>query len=293
MDRPQQYIGLEYNTSVEITGPRVTLVYPDTFELGASNFGLRVVRHLLLKTGEYTVRRAFHPASDMYNLMRENSMQWLDVEAGSPVSESSVVGFGISTEILYTNVLSLLDLMKLELRSKNRRESDPIILAGGGGLGNPVPIMPFVDVFYLGEAEAGLLPLMQILCSTQSKDEKLRMAAELPGVLVPAFYDGRRIRWSIAKDLRIQDAPVKQIVPMALVAHDRAVVEISRGCTRGCRFCQASQLSRPVRERPPEDVLHLINESVDETGWEQAGVLTLSFSDYSGLNELLKGFGDL
>ncbi len=291
IDRPQQYTGLEYNTSTEVTGSRVTLVYPDTYELGASNFGLRVVRHLLLETGKYCVRRGFHPAVDMYRIMRERDIEWLDLEAGDPISESAVVGFGISTEILYTNVLSLIDLMKLELRSENRGPGNPIILAGGGGLANPVPLMPFIDVFFLGEAEAGLLPLMEILCSDLNRDEKLFRAAALPSVLVPEHHFDQTVRWAIADELEIKDAPVKQVVPMASVAHDRAVVEIARGCTRGCRFCQASQLSRPVRERSPQDVLKLISESVDSTGWEQAGALTLSFSDYSGLNELLQGFG--
>ncbi len=290
MDRPQQYIGLEYNASTDEPGPRVTLVYPDTYELGASNFGLRVVRHLLLETGEYSVRRGFHPAADMYRIMKERDLPWLDLEAGDPVFERAVVGFGISTEILYTNVLSLLDLMKLELRSEDRRDDDPVILAGGGGLANPVPLMPFVDVIFLGEAEAGLLPLMKILCSSLNRNEKLLRVSALPSVLVPAYHDSGTVRWAVSEKLRIEDAPVKQIVPMATVVHDRAVVEISRGCTRGCRFCQASQLSRPVRERCPEDVLELIRESVNCTGWEQAGVLTLSFSDYSRLNELLEGF---
>lgn len=293
VDRPQQYTGLEYNASIEASGSRITLVYPDTYELGASNFGLRVVRHLLLETGEYSVRRGFHPAADMYRIMRERDIEWLDLEAGDPISESEVVGFGISTEILYTNVLSLLDLMKLELRSENRSHNDPIILAGGGGLANPVPLMPFIDVFFLGEAEAGLLPLMKILCSSLDRNEKLMKAAALSSVLVPLHHSGETVRWAIAGKLEADDAPVKQVVPMATVAHDRAVVEIARGCTRGCRFCQASQLSRPVRERSPEDILELIRKSVNCTGWEQAGVLTLSFSDYSRLSELLEGFSIL
>jgi len=229
----------------------------------------------------------------MYKLMKESDTPWLDMETGEPVVDSDVVAFGISTEILYTNVLSLIDLMKMELRSKNRSISDPIILAGGGGLGNPIPLMPFVDVFFMGEAEAGLVELMQVLCSDTGKEEKLKKAAGLPGVLVPEFFDGSKIRWNIADSLSKETAPVEQIVPLATVSHDRAVVEIARGCTRGCRFCQASQLSRPVRERPYQDILDLINDSVSCTGWEQAGILSLSFSDYSELSDLLVGFASI
>lgn len=263
------------------------------YELGASNFGLRVVRHVLLQAGGFTVRRAFHPAPDMYRLLREKDLPWLDNEEGEPVAASSAVGFGISSEILYTNVLSLIDLMGLKLRSRNREDTDPVIVAGGGGLANPVPLMPFIDVFFLGEAEAGLAEVMRILCSQLPREEKLQSASHFPGVLVPALHHGERVKWVRAASLKKKDAPVSQIVPLAQITHDRAVVELSRGCTRGCRFCQASQLSRPVRERTPDEALSLLEESVKRTGWEQAGLLTLSYSDYSGLEQLLPGLAPL
>ena len=293
MEKPQRYIGLEYNADSNIDSPVVTLVYPDVYELGASNFGLRVVRHLLAETGSFSVRRAFHPGPDMHRLMKERQLPWLDQEAGEPVVRSSVVGFGIASEILYTNVLSLIDLMGLQLRAAARSHDAPILLAGGGGLGNPAPLMPFMDVIFLGEAEAGLLPLMNLLCSPIPREEKLERASGLPGVLIPSLHRGEPVRWVRARSLSTGDAPVRQIVPLGQITHDRAVVELSRGCTRGCRFCQASQLSRPVRERTPEEALCLIEEAVKLTGWEQAGLLTLSYSDYSGLKELLKGLGPL
>lgn len=284
---------MEYNADSSGNGGRITLVYPDVYELGACNFGLRAVRHILLRDTDLAVRRAFHPAPDMYALLRESNTPWIDMEAGEPVVLSDVVGFGISSEILYTNVLSLIDLMGLELRSSKRDGSDPIILAGGGGLANPVPVMPFVDAIFLGEAEAGLAKAASILCSSLPKREKLEQVSEIPGVLVPSLHRGERVKWVRAETLKKEDAPVKQVVPLAQITHDRAVVELSRGCSRGCRFCQASQLSRPVRERTPEDALSLIRESVKSTGWEKAGLLTLSYSDYSGLEELITGLEPL
>lgn len=286
MERPQQYTGFEYNTLPAESGRGVTLVYPDVYELGASNFGLRAVRHILLKAG-FPVTRAFHPAPDMYALLKERGLPWLNCETGEPVAASTVVGFGISSEILYSNVLSLIELMGLPLRREDRQGDRPVILAGGGGLSNPVPLMPFVDVLFLGEAEAGLAGVVSILCSDLSLREKLEGVRGMPGVLVPGLHEGERVKWARAASLDIKDAPVDQVVPLARITHDRAVVEISRGCTRGCRFCQASQLARPVRERPPEDVMKLLHGAVQSTGWEKAGLLTLSFSDYSRLDELL------
>ncbi len=284
---PQQYTGCEWNSSTGVEGgPSVTLAFPDSYELGMSNFGLSVVRHLLLASGMFSVRRAFCPGRDMYLAAISHGLPWVTVEDGRPVGLSDVLAFGIPCEILYPNVLMLLSLAGLPLRSSDRRDG-PLVVAGGGGLSNPLPLAPFVDAFFLGEAECGAVDLFAALTGPGGRTERLEAASRLPGVWVPAL--GRRpVEYRRCAALDPADAPVRQVVPLARISHDRAVVEIARGCTRGCRFCQATNLARPVRERPVEDVGMLLRRSLLATGWEDAGLLSLSFSDYSRMDELLE-----
>lgn len=244
-----------------------------------------MVRELLLFRGGFDVRRAFHPAPDMMELLRRKGLPWVDLERGDPVAGSRVVGFGLPSEMLFTNLLSLLDLMGLPLRSADRGETAPLIIAGGGGISNPIPLMPFVDAFFLGDAEAGSEDVFEILAGEGSRGERLIRVASMKGVLVPGVTSGpvRPARIGSLEECR---APVTQIVPTGAIVHDRAVVEIARGCTRGCRFCQAGQLSRPVRERTPETCISLMEASLDSTGYEEGGFLSLSYSDYSGIDQL-------
>lgn len=291
--RPQQYTGGEWNLGpAPKDRPRVTLVYPDVYEMGMSNFGLAVLRHVLLESGSFDVRRAFCPAPDMDEIMEKESLEWVDLEEYEPVRQSRVVGFTIPSESLYTNALHLIVRMGLSLRSRDRGSDAPLIIFGGGGLANPLPLAPFADLFYLGEVEERAEELFGILSSEDSRDERLNRAAAVPGVFIPGRGNGR-VEFQRISSLASRYAPVDQLVPNSRVSQDRAVVEIARGCTRGCRFCQASQLYRPVRQRPVDETLELMDRALKSTGWEKAGLLTLSLSDYSDLPSLLEGMGSL
>ncbi|MCK5065373.1 MAG: TIGR03936 family radical SAM-associated protein [Candidatus Fermentibacteraceae bacterium] len=287
--RPQQYTGGEWNLEPSLKSKaRVTLVYPDIYELGMSNFGLTILRHVLVMSEKFDVRRAFSPAPDMDEILDREGLDWVDLENGDSVRESRVVGFGIPSEALYTNVLHLIRRMGISLRSSDRDETSPVILLGGGGIANPLPLAPFADAVFLGEVEEKAVELFEILSGTGSRSSRLERASGIPGVFIPCL--GKKpVELQRVSCLQREWAPVKQLVPLSRVSQDRAVVEIARGCTRGCRFCQASQLNRPVRERPVAEILELMDSILECTGWEKATLLTLSFSDYSMLPELLAG----
>lgn len=293
VDRPQQYTGGEWNsTPPDRRLPRVTLVYPDVYELGMSNLGLAILRHVLLTSGQFDVRRAFCPSPDLDGILSARGLPWVDLEAGEPVGESRVIGFGIPSESLYSNTLHMLRLAGLFYRSSFRGEEDPLVVMGGGGVTNPLPMEPFADLVFLGEVEEQAVELFGTLCSSGSKRDRLEAASRIPGAWVPSLG---RYQVRLQKVSRLEPAwvPVKQLVPLSRVSHDRAVVEIARGCTRGCRFCQASFVGRPVRERAPEEITRLAGRALDLTGWEKLGLLTLSYSDYSRLDVLQKALGKL
>jgi len=243
--------------------------------------------HILLEAGGFDVRRAFAPAPDLDDLLRRRGRPWVDLERGDPVAGSRVVGFGVPCESLLTNVLRLLGLMGLPLRAAERIGEDlPIVLLGGGGLSNPLPASPFADAVFLGEAEEAAPDLFSALAGEGSRGERLRRAAAIPGVWIPSLGKPR-VEFRRIDALHRRWAPVRQLVPLSRIAQDRAVVEVARGCTRGCRFCQASFLARPVRERPPAETASLLDDALACTGWEEGGLLSLSLSDHSGLEELL------
>ena len=296
---------------------RWALIYPDVYDIGQSNGGLAILYDLLNHTPATLAERCYAPWPDMAESLRARGAPLFSLENRRPLREFDALGFSLSYELTYTNVLEMLDLAGIPIRSEARAEDDPIILAGGSGALVPEPLAPFIDAFVLGEAEDVVLEINQLLreakASGASRLERLEALARTPGVYVPRFYE-----WSYAEDgtpaeiTATNDAasvPVvkrflqglppiltKPIVPYLQTVHDRAGIEIQRGCTQGCRFCQAGMIYRPLRERTPEEVAAAARELFANTGFDELSLVSLSSTDHSQIKDIVRAlraeFGD-
>lgn len=308
VEKPARYIGGEINAAVkdpEQVRLRFGFAFPDTYEIGMSYMGMQILYHVLNQREDIYCERTFAPAMDMEAAMREEGMELFTLETKTPVKELDFLGFTLQYELSFTNVLNMLDLGNIPLLSKDRGEDCPIIVAGGPCAYNPEPLADIIDVFLIGDGEELLPQAVSMRREGQSKEEYLKEVSSLPGVYVPQFYepvyneDGTiaeiRKTWEDAPDTikraMISDIdstafPTDMIVPFIEVVHDRAVVETFRGCTRGCRFCQAGMIYRPIRERKPETIKDIVTKQLDCTGHEELSLLSLSTSDYSQFEDL-------
>ncbi len=315
VSRPARYTGGEWNAHPadwERVCLRFALAYPDLYEIGMANLGLMILYDRLNRMPGVLAERVYMPWVDMEAAMRRRGLVLYGLESRHPLADFDFLGFSLPYELTYTNVLTMLDLAGLPLLAEERGPQHPLVIAGGSGAYNPEPMAAFVDLFVVGEGEEALDDLvalfLEVRASGGSRETFLRRAASLPGVYVPRFYrveyhpDGtisrilpegddipRRIYKRVISDLSATPPVTRPVVPYVDSVHDRAVLEIQRGCGRGCRFCQAGMIYRPVRERPPEEVRAAARELLSHTGYEELALLSFSTSDYSRLPELLEG----
>ncbi|MEY3278365.1 MAG: hypothetical protein RLZZ426_851 [Actinomycetota bacterium] len=321
ISKPVQYVGGELNAVVkdwDSVEAHWVLMYPDAYEVGLPNQGVAILYEVLNERADTLCERTYSVWPDLEALMRRDSVPQFTVDAHRPVGKFDVFGLSFATELGYTNMLTAIDLAGIPIYAKDRTLDDPFVVAGGHAAFNPEPIAEFIDIAVLGDGEEAAIALTEILVAWKAegrpggRDEFLIRLARTGGFYVPRFYDVEyledgRIRrvtpnrpdapWRVSKhtvmDLNEWPYPKTPLVPLAETVHERASVEIFRGCTRGCRFCQAGMITRPVRERSIETVGAMVQQAVQSTGFEEVGLLSLSSADHTEIQGIAKELADI
>ena len=310
VEKPARYIGMERGSvrpQHEARRVAFLLIYPDTYEIGLPNQGLQILYEILNERPDAVAERAYAPWTDMESSMRASALPLFSVDTHRAAGDFDVLAFNLSAELVYTNLLNLVDLAGVPVRNEHRGPADPIVIAGGHCAYNPEPLAEYVDAFVIGDGEEAIGEIADVVGAWKrggraSRESVLRELATIPGVYVPSMYeveyDGQFIREvrprfpdvpavvdkRTVADLADWPYPKQQLVPLVEVVHDRLNVEIFRGCTRGCRFCQAGMITRPVRERPEEQVRSMVRDGLARTGYDEVALTSLSSADFSGID---------
>lgn len=313
IQQPARYIGGEVNSVTKVLTPetiRFCMCFPDVYEIGMSHLGIQILYDMFNRRDDVYCERVYSPWMDLDPIMREQKIPLFAVESQDPIKNFDFLGITIQYEMCYTNILQVLELSQIPLHAEERTEEDPIVIGGGPCTYNPEPIAPFFDLFYMGEGEVVYFDLIdrykEIKARGGSRKEFLEQAAQIPGIYVPGFYDvtykedgtieamtpnnphaPQTVSKQLVMDMSDTWYPEKPVVPYLRATQDRVVLEIMRGCIRGCRFCQAGMVYRPVRERSLEELKRLARTMLKSTGHEEISLSSLSSSDYTKLEGIV------
>jgi len=307
VEKPSRYLGTEVNVTVKDPSNldvRMVLCFPDLYDLGLGNLGIHILYTCVNSFEWASCERVFAPAPDMERELRSRDLPLFALESKDSLDQFDGIGFTLQSELTYTNILNILDMAGIPLRTEDRTDGHPLTFAGGPAVFNPEPIAPFIDFFVIGDGEDAIVEITHLMRKMKgaSRQAKLMALSMMEGVYVPALYpfetldDGRvvpklgvpKIRKRITRDLNGSTFPVDYIVPYTKQVHDRISLEVLRGCTQGCRFCQAGMVTRPVRERKLERVDELLNKTLATTGYEEVSLVSLSTCDYSRVRQLVE-----